>query len=208
MCNANPTPYDLAAKVQYKLSITVVCRHHVPRASQALARLQCTLPSRQAPGAVVEVQAPCRALQGWLNLVHTSTMACERLESRTRTTVAIATSFTLLIQRPNMALNRADFGEPVQNQERFLFHGQSASGYAKQHVGNVYNSMLVEAFRASQCASKTRLRVYIYCPQTAFRRDAPRISAEQAILKSRRLWTHASLATPAPSRRRQGLQRR
>lgn len=39
-----------------------------------------------------------------------------------------------------MALERGEREEPVQPQERFAFHGQSASGYARQHVGNVYNS--------------------------------------------------------------------
>lgn len=41
-----------------------------------------------------------------------------------------------------MAVDRADVDEPVQAHERFLFQGQSASGYARQHNGNVYNSTL------------------------------------------------------------------
>lgn len=46
-----------------------------------------------------------------------------------------------------MPQERGERDEPVQTEERFAFHGQSASGYARQHVGNVYNSQFTRRRR-------------------------------------------------------------
>lgn len=66
-----------------------------------------------------------------------------------------------------MTDDRADREEPTQPQERTVFQGQSASGYARQHNGNVYNSEYIQTISTRFGAYSLRLRVQIHYSEAA-----------------------------------------